>query len=241
MYKYGSTGAVVLKGVNLIEDGSLAGALTGDPRLSSLQNNGGPTLTHIPLEESIVLSAGSYGELPKDALDLDEDGDSNEPIPFDQRGDGFFRAINGAVDLGAVQVQLIDTDGDGIPDINDLDDDNDGLPDDWEILHGLNPIDASDALQDPDNDGYSTLREALSGTDPVPPYGNTDSPFDVDPGFSDLDEDGDIDGLDLSCCALEFNRTDCGTLLPCRCDLDNNGDVNKIDLQLFLEDYPRIY
>lgn len=98
-----------------------------------------------------------------------------------------------------------------------------------------------DSDNDPMSDGYSPLREALSGTNPLQPYGDTDSPFDVNPGFSDLDKDGDMDGLDLSGCSLEFNRTDCSTLLPCRCDLDKNGTVNKIDLQLFLEDYPRIY
>jgi len=145
----------------------------------------------------------------------------------------------------------VDVDGDGTPDYCQ-DSDNDLMSDGWERDHGMNPYGNDlvtdtdhdgvvDALEDPDNDGYSTLREALSGTNPLPPYGNTDSPFDVNPGFSDLDKDGDMDGLDLSGCSLEFNRTDCGTLLPCRCDLDNNGTVNKIDLQLFLEDYPRIY
>ncbi|MBV5327357.1 MAG: RHS repeat protein [Chlorobium sp.] len=145
----------------------------------------------------------------------------------------------------------VDVDGNGTPDYCQ-DSDNDLISDGWERAYGMNPYvndliadtdhdGVVDALEDPDNDGYSTLREALSGTNPLPPYGNTDSPFDVNPGFSDLDNDGDMDGLDLSGCTLEFNRTDCGTLLPCRCDLDNNGTVNKIDLQLFLEDYPRIY
>ncbi len=34
----------------------------------------------------------------------------------------------------------LDTDGDGIPDIEDADDDNDGMPDTWEVEYGLNPL-----------------------------------------------------------------------------------------------------
>jgi PKD repeat protein len=47
-----------------------------------------------------------------------------------------------------------DTDGDLIADHIDTDDDNDEMPDDWEIFHGLNPLDPSDASLDPD--GLST-------------------------------------------------------------------------------------
>ena len=36
--------------------------------------------------------------------------------------------------------------------------DNDGVPDDWEIIHGLNPL-LDDAARDPDAGGFSNLNE----------------------------------------------------------------------------------
>jgi hypothetical protein len=48
-----------------------------------------------------------------------------------------------------------------------VDSDGDGMPDDWEIRHGLNPHDPSDAALDSDHDGYTNLEEYLNGTDPT--------------------------------------------------------------------------
>ncbi len=75
-----------------------------------------------------------------------------------------------------------DTDGGGVDDGTEVltnhtnpldpkddhlyDGDHDGMPDEWELAHGLNPHDPSDALQDPDGDGLTNLQEYQHGTDP---------------------------------------------------------------------------
>ncbi|MGX5175227.1 fibronectin type III domain-containing protein [Aliikangiella sp. IMCC44653] len=86
---------------------------------------------------------------------------------------------------------------------NISDSDADGLPDYWEVEHFLNPQDASDALNDQDNDGLSNREEFANLTDP----NNSDSDADgmpdgweVDHGHnpndaSDANEDADGDGI----------------------------------------------
>ena len=49
------------------------------------------------------------------------------------------------------------------------DTDHDGMPDEWELAHGLNPLDPTDAKADPDHDGMSNLDEWIAGTDPQDP------------------------------------------------------------------------
>ncbi len=46
------------------------------------------------------------------------------------------------------------------------DHDGDGLPDEWEKLHGLNPLDPADADEDKDDDGFTNLEEFEAKTDP---------------------------------------------------------------------------
>jgi Dockerin type I domain len=92
--------------------GPLSGVL--DPRLAPLANNGGPTQTHALCTgpstphasctgASPALNAGSNALIPADAADLDGDGNTAEPLPFDQRG--FARIFNATVDMGAFEVQ----------------------------------------------------------------------------------------------------------------------------------------
>ena len=60
------------------------------------------------------------------------------------------RLVTSAV--ATVTVSVLDTDGDGIPDL-------------WETAHGSNPQ-VNDAALDPDHDGMTNLQEYLAGTDP---------------------------------------------------------------------------
>jgi hypothetical protein len=91
---YNESGTTISLGYNLSSDDG-AGYLTGtadrintDPRLGPLQNNGGPTFTHLPAPNSPAI-------------------DGNDPaLAMDQRGAGFARVVNGRADIGAVEVQV---------------------------------------------------------------------------------------------------------------------------------------
>jgi uncharacterized protein (DUF1800 family) len=48
----------------------------------------------------------------------------------------------------------------------DGDADHDGMLDSWELAHGLNPNDPSDAAKDSDGDGWTNLQEFQNNTDP---------------------------------------------------------------------------
>ncbi len=63
-----------------------------NPMLGELADNGGLTLSHHPLNGSLVIDAGVNINLPQE----------------DQRFSGFQRLINGAVDTGSIEVQFID-------------------------------------------------------------------------------------------------------------------------------------
>ncbi len=61
------------------------------------------------------------------------------------------------------------------PAMNQLDRDGDQITDDWELKYGFNKYDASDALLDPDGDGFGNLEEFKAASDPLdaashPPY-----------------------------------------------------------------------
>ena len=68
-----------------------------DPQLLTLADNGGPTRTHGLRLGSPASNAGS------NALAVDQDGN---PLTTDQRGDGFARILQGAVDVGAFESDL---------------------------------------------------------------------------------------------------------------------------------------
>ncbi|MBI1840223.1 MAG: hypothetical protein HYR88_05155 [Verrucomicrobia bacterium] len=65
--------------------------------------------------------------------------------------------------LSEVEIKAL-ANGSPLASVNDTD--GDGMPDTWEIAHGFNPNDPSDAAKDCDGDGVSNLGEYMAGADP---------------------------------------------------------------------------
>ncbi|MDX6444696.1 MAG: hypothetical protein QOH71_1770 [Blastocatellia bacterium] len=84
-----------------------------DPLLGALANNGGPTQTHLLKLGSPAINTGKNANLPPDTLDLNEDTNTSEVLPVDQRG--FPRIVNSIVDIGAVEVNYAFTAAAGTP------------------------------------------------------------------------------------------------------------------------------
>jgi hypothetical protein len=55
----------------------------------------------------------------------------------------------------------------GEPNPCDWDTDNDQMPDGWEVFYGLQPLQISDRIEDPDNDGLLNYQEYTIGTHPT--------------------------------------------------------------------------
>ena len=77
--------------------------------------------------------------------------DCTRPIPYD--ADECWRC-------GAKQLKNVDIWEDK---------DDDGMLDEWELAHGLNPLDPDDAHKDSDGDGFTNLEEFSFKTDPKDP------------------------------------------------------------------------
>lgn len=101
------------------------------------------------------------------------------PIEIDLLEDG--QPVRSLSQIVAVS-PFDDTDNDGEADFFDEDDDNDGMPDWWEEQNDLDPLDPTDADEDPDMDGLTNLEEYLGGTDPN----------ELNPIFIDGFESGDV-------------------------------------------------
>jgi hypothetical protein len=94
---FNNGGTVTSHGYNISSDDG-GGLLTGpddqintDPLLGPLQDNGGPTFTHLPMPGSPAIDAGDPNFTP--------------PPSHDQRGPCFYRVFGRRVDIGSVETQ----------------------------------------------------------------------------------------------------------------------------------------
>ncbi|MHB8762804.1 MAG: FG-GAP-like repeat-containing protein [Deferrisomatales bacterium] len=135
---------------------------------------------------------------------------------FFGNGEGSFRATSAlALGLSPAAAVAGDLNRDGLPELvvadraggqvvvlgPSLDADSDGLPDAWEVAHGFDPNDPTDAGQDADGDGLTNRAEFRQGTNPKSPDTDGDGLPDewetrhglapTNPADAALDPDGD--------------------------------------------------
>ena len=148
-----------------------------------------------------------WGLDPRNASDAWIDTDGDELLNRLEHNNTAFGSNYTEVDGILLTIPTLnDTDQDGLSDYLELsvaltdptyhDTDGDGMPDGWEWLYGLDPLNASDAHIDSDNDGFdldgngsidsselfTNLQEYLNGTNPI---------------IKDTDEDGMHDGWEV--------------------------------------------
>ncbi|MBI1733218.1 MAG: M4 family metallopeptidase [Gammaproteobacteria bacterium] len=124
----------------------------------------------------------------------------------------------------------LDTDGDGTGNVSDVDDDGDGMLDDYEIQHGLDPLNGADRDLDLDSDGLTNFEESQLGTLVNAPDSDGDGMadgYEGDNGLNplsdqDRDLDGDADGL------TNFEEFQLGTA-PNDSDTDGDGVNDKVE------------
>jgi hypothetical protein len=116
-----------------------------------------------------------------------------------------------------------------------VDSDDDGMPDHWEVCHGLDPDDPSDAAEDLDGDGLNNLDEFTVESNPTETDTDGDhvsdgdevNQYGTDPVHVDSDRDGLWDGSEI----LSF-ETD-----PLSDDTDGDGMPDFFEIESKL--YPR--
>ncbi|MDM8536732.1 FG-GAP-like repeat-containing protein [Desulfobacterales bacterium HSG17] len=166
--------------------------LTLDDPADAQADNDGDGISN--LDEFTQGTDPNVPETEPEAVDSDNDGISDE------------WEIGHGLNPDDSSDALADSDNDGISNLDEFtqgtdpnvpdtepeatpDSDNDGILDEWEIGHGLNPDDPSDALADSDNDGISNLDEFIQGTDPNVP--------ETEPKPADSDNDGILDEWEI--------------------------------------------
>ena len=91
--------------ITATSDGSNPTALSSI--VAPLADSGGGIQTQALPAGSPAIDAGNSANIPADLTDQDNDGNTVESIPFDQRGPNFARIFDGAVDIGAFESQNV--------------------------------------------------------------------------------------------------------------------------------------
>ena len=117
--------------------------------------------------------------------------------------------------------------------VTDADTDDDLMPDGWEAMYGLDPLNASDASSDNDNDNITNVNEWLNKTSPI--LNDTDcdgltdwqelSVYHTIPYDPDSDDDWMPDGWELEHNYNPLNASDGGL------DPDNDGLNNSMEFK----------
>jgi parallel beta-helix repeat protein len=230
----------IVSRVNCIEGNIEYGFFTGESYIYSVANarynwwgsSTGPTITENPSGTGDEITTKvDYLPFFGSIADIEPDGIWDE-----------WEIQNFTNTITATEIS--DFDDDGLIDSGEFlygtdpknsDSDGDGVFDGLEIQCFLNPLLSGDFGLDSDNDGFSDLRELISGTDQ---WDSGDIPEIIADREPQPSGDGDVDGKDLIAFIAEIGSFNCSN---CQFDLDHDGDVDRADLFLFTEDYGRIY
>ncbi|MCS6771490.1 MAG: S8 family serine peptidase [Kiritimatiellae bacterium] len=222
-----------LDGINYFGTGTVAASINGDRFVGAVFHPVLPVPTPDPaimlftnvasFPSNIAVNAGHnaativFADGRPDVVDTDADG----------MWDGF-EAAYGLSTIAKLDVieharGVEDPDADGLTNIREFlgvnnladaldssnptlaDTDGDFIPDGWEYTYGFNPLDPTDAFEDPDGDGLVNLGEYLSGANPTLRDTDADGLPDFeevvvylsDPLDNDTDGDGLLDGQEV--------------------------------------------
>ncbi len=219
-------------------------AFGGGPPAVDTDGDGIPDIFDLDSDNDGILDSDEGtedldGDGIPDYLDLDSDNDGISDLVENQSGCADVapqdNVCDGPIDADGVATDattgvLVDTDGDGVPDVIDLDSDNDGIPDIAEGQSGCTdaaPVDGMCDGPDTDGDGIVNDIDELVGHGDPDVDGTPDTDGDGVPDMIDLDSDNDgipdIEEGDSGCEDADKNGVCDGP------DADGDGIADSID------------